>query len=289
MEFLNDFSQNESPSFFELTLSSQLNDLIPQAMQYSLANLTQRYPSLLLKILNKSDEIFDASFSENFYGLKRINNAGTYRLQNFERYASLIELVFFPYLNSKVEQISEQDQHLIINTTSNAQKKRFIKLKLQLKKSLMLYDTKNFEVAANNLKKMQQSRLNKEFFFKHPIKFIKNLTDYVIFENFDHLKTILPLTIFIYKFFDWWYKSEFHNKGNNFVIPPPPKPTKEMELSYVENDGLEIPTDSNICPICLDARVNPTVIETGYVFCYSCIYEYIEKYEKCPITLKRAT
>ncbi|KAJ3381565.1 ubiquitin-protein ligase peroxin 12 [Lobulomyces angularis] len=251
MEFLNDFSQNESPSFFELTLSSQLNDLIPQAMQYSLANLTQRYPSLLLKILNKSDEIFDASFSENFYGLKRINNAGTYRLQNFERYASLIELVFFPYLNSKVEQISEQDQHLIINTTSNAQKKRFMKLKLQLKKSLMLY--------------------------------------YVIFENFDHLKTILPLTIFIYKFFDWWYKSEFHNKGNNFVIPPPPKPTKEMELSYVENDGLEIPTDSNICPICLDARVNPTVIETGYVFCYSCIYEYIEKYEKCPITLKRAT
>jgi hypothetical protein len=35
--------------------------------------------------------------------------------------------------------------------------------------------------------------------------------------------------------------------------------------------------------------VNPTaVLESGYVFCYKCIFAYIEKEGRCPVTHIRA-
>ena len=33
---------------------------------------------------------------------------------------------------------------------------------------------------------------------------------------------------------------------------------------------------SNLCPICLDPVVTPTAAQTGYVFCYTCIYRWVD-------------
>ena len=74
------------PSLFELLSESQLNSLLPPTCRYLLALLTHRQPRYLLRILNSFDEVyallslvvekyyletFGASFTENFYGLKR--------------------------------------------------------------------------------------------------------------------------------------------------------------------------------------------------------------------------
>ncbi|KAI9851849.1 MAG: ubiquitin-protein ligase peroxin 12 [Thelocarpon superellum] len=36
------------------------------------------------------------------------------------------------------------------------------------------------------------------------------------------------------------------------------------------------PSSSNVCPICLSSIVNPTAVQTGYVFCYTCIFRWVD-------------
>ena len=36
------------------------------------------------------------------------------------------------------------------------------------------------------------------------------------------------------------------------------------------------PSDSSLCPICLDDIVTPTACQTGVVYCYSCIHKWLE-------------
>ena len=41
----------------------------------------------------------------------------------------------------------------------------------------------------------------------------------------------------------------------------------------------------NSCPLCGTLPINnPAVLPTGYVFCYTCAFEYLDRYAKCPVT-----
>ncbi|KAJ7781570.1 cyclin-dependent protein kinase inhibitor [Mycena metata] len=87
MEFFNDVGSDPlKPSLFELVAQEQLRDLLQPALKYVLAVFAQRYPRYLLRIVNRHEEFYaaimlfverhylrkhNASFSENFYGLKR--------------------------------------------------------------------------------------------------------------------------------------------------------------------------------------------------------------------------
>lgn len=43
--------------------------------------------------------------------------------------------------------------------------------------------------------------------------------------------------------------------------------------------------DVGKCPLCYRERQNDTALSvSGYVFCYSCIYDFIRREQKCPIT-----
>lgn len=49
-------------------------------------------------------------------------------------------------------------------------------------------------------------------------------------------------------------------------------------LSQVANDGLALPADGKICPLCTQLRTNPAVVATsGFVFCYTCIFHYVDQ------------
>ena len=49
------------------------------------------------------------------------------------------------------------------------------------------------------------------------------------------------------------------------------------------------PTDPSLCPLCRKDRVNHTLIPSGYVFCYPCIYNHVQNHETCPVTNQRTT
>lgn len=57
------------------------------------------------------------------------------------------------------------------------------------------------------------------------------------------------------------------------------------ELLYEAHfNGISVPTNDWECPLCEKKRVNSTALPSGYVFCYTCLFKYVEIHAKCPIT-----
>ncbi|KAG2171433.1 hypothetical protein INT43_009094, partial [Umbelopsis isabellina] len=109
----------------------------------------------------------------------------------------------------------------------------------------------------------------------------------VLSKLIEFLKVLLPMSIFFFKFLEWWYSSEFARGGGRSgaygdeeanIIPPP-------EEIKPDPRGVAVPKTPNTCPICLANPINnPTALPTGYVFCYTCAYRYVEDHGKCPVT-----
>ncbi|EGW33549.1 uncharacterized protein SPAPADRAFT_151827 [Spathaspora passalidarum NRRL Y-27907] len=103
------------------------------------------------------------------------------------------------------------------------------------------------------------------------------------------LGTFFPGAIFTLKFLEWWNNSDFSsklakNQGNvlDFTLPPPSTLTAALSASRKvvqekKKKGRKPYVSGKECPLCKKELSNPAIIETGYVFDYSCIYNYLEK------------
>lgn len=123
------------PTIFEILSSDEIDDLLSPSVRYIVANLVARNPNKwTIKINNWFDEWFmlaaklaieshylknwDATFIENFYGLKRIDGTNPVllnalrknppveiplRLRDAQRRVVLFEKVVAPYLTGKLE------------------------------------------------------------------------------------------------------------------------------------------------------------------------------------------
>lgn len=103
------------------------------------------------------------------------------------------------------------------------------------------------------------------------------------------LGTFFPIAIFTLKFLEWWNNSDFTQKlakslGNllESMLPPPSTLSQKREQ---QDHPTKIYQSGKHCPICKKEISNPAIIETGYVFCYSCIYNYLSESHK----LKKVT
>ncbi|XP_004497382.1 peroxisome biogenesis protein 12 isoform X1 [Cicer arietinum] len=102
----------------------------------------------------------------------------------------------------------------------------------------------------------------------------------------DYAQTGLIAAVFFFKMMEWWYQSAEERMSAPTVYPPPPPPPPPK----VAKEGVPLPKDRTICPLCLQKRVNPSVITvSGFVFCYACIFKYTTQYKRCPATLMPAT
>jgi len=139
MEFFNDVGGDLlKPTLFELVAQEQLRDLLQPALKYVLSVFAQRYPRYLLRLVNRHEEFYgilmffverhylrthNASFAENFYGLKRRRRPlfateraaaavggvpAQEKLRSKEITRSLIFLVGLPYLRSKAQDYFEE-------------------------------------------------------------------------------------------------------------------------------------------------------------------------------------
>ncbi|KAH9843881.1 cyclin-dependent protein kinase inhibitor [Rhodofomes roseus] len=138
MEFFNDAGDDPlKPTLFELVAQEQLRDLLQPALKYVLSVFAQRYPRYLIRVVNRHEEFYallmliverhylrkhGASFSENFYGLKRRRRPlfeterakaavpgvlPEERLRDREILRSLIFLVGLPFLRTKAQEYYE--------------------------------------------------------------------------------------------------------------------------------------------------------------------------------------
>ncbi|KAK9463890.1 Pex12 amino terminal region-domain-containing protein [Lipomyces oligophaga] len=140
---------------------------------------------------------------------------------------------------------------------------------------------------------------------------------------------MLPTAVFALKLLEWWHASDFprqlaqstrrrqreiqqahlddqsadveeSSRRIKYALDAPEVPLcvrdqignfdEVGELSSSEEDNF----DSNSCRLCGTASINePTAIETGRVFCYTCIYNYISRFSSsaefvtCPITQQK--
>lgn len=106
------------------------------------------------------------------------------------------------------------------------------------------------------------------------------------------LSYALPTSMFLLKFLEWWYSSDFaqqmskkprntDGEDDNLSVPTREYPSTQDVLPNVAKYGL--------CPLCKEPISNPTVIESGVAFCYPCIYRHLENGDKetggrCPVT-----
>ncbi|KAA8534686.1 hypothetical protein F0562_032203 [Nyssa sinensis] len=102
----------------------------------------------------------------------------------------------------------------------------------------------------------------------------------------DYAQTGLIAAVFFFKMMEWWYQSAEERMSAPTVYPPPPPPPPPK----VAKEGIPLPPDRTICPLCAQKRANPSVVAvSGFVFCYACIFKYISQYKCCPVTLMPAT
>ncbi|TYZ66454.1 hypothetical protein PybrP1_009987 [[Pythium] brassicae (nom. inval.)] len=100
----------------------------------------------------------------------------------------------------------------------------------------------------------------------------------------DHSYVLLLLGVAGYKFIEWMYSEEgvavkMRMTGADSPIPPPPLPPQFSGSALTLSSA-----DPAACPVCGKARVNPAMAVSGYVFCYTCIYRYVEQHGECPVT-----
>ncbi|OBA20093.1 hypothetical protein METBIDRAFT_44945 [Metschnikowia bicuspidata var. bicuspidata NRRL YB-4993] len=105
------------------------------------------------------------------------------------------------------------------------------------------------------------------------------------------LGTIFPIAIFSLKFLEWWNNSNFaqtvaKSQRNDLEEPIPPPSLLKALFIYEQNPAKFFRANSS-CPLCKDEIHNPAIIETGHVFCYTCIFNYLRDSHKL-VRMKKA-
>ncbi|KAI1611724.1 Pex12 amino terminal region-domain-containing protein [Exophiala viscosa] len=118
------------------------------------------------------------------------------------------------------------------------------------------------------------------------------------------LKILLPTSIFALKFLEWWHASDFSRQlsrkaAEGLELPPPivsgmelakkfktgPNASTQSDvkrdppissITYLPIFTVPPPPSSDLCPICLHPISTAAACQTGYVYDYKCIFQWIE-------------
>merc|ERR1711915_313862 len=313
------FSGTTQPSIFEVTAQQSLADTLGPAFRHIIKVVATNQPQHCGFLLKLQDEllllansalqlhylkVYNASFTENFYGLERVSTNGS-RLDLNPSYLSLILL---PYISRKLETYflkSREDQADGVSPTNQLVLK-FRELFVTLYPSLhFLVDTVNigFLLSFTLRKGKHHSLLSwllglclvyvtpdgqklKEGRQLKAIKGSQGLRHLAISSMSTAARVLtfsLEVGSFFLQFLDWWYA---HGGGSgpgkdletNLLIPAPPPPVTDIGLG------------GGVCPLCYKKRRGDTVLQSsGLVFCYTCIVQYLRREAKCPVTRIPAT
>ncbi|XP_063002487.1 peroxisome assembly protein 12 [Elgaria multicarinata webbii] len=265
-----------------------------------------------------------ASFPENFYGLKRVVLRGgggeprgrpaTAGLPPQHHWRSLCLLVLVPYLKTKLEKLisrlREEDDYSIHPPSSCwkrcyraflaaypfvnlawegwflSQQLCYILGKAQHHSPLLrLAGVRLVRLTAEDLQAFEEKRLVARA-APQPSGSLKERAQSagkkalggVAFS----LSTGLSVGVFFLQFLEWWYSSENQETIKSLTALPAPPPPVHLDLGA---DAPLLPRLKTVCPLCHKIRANDTALSTsGFVFCYRCIYNYVKRHQRCPVT-----
>lgn len=357
---------SETPTLFELISANQLESLLSPSLRYILVHYAQRYPGYLLKVTNNFDELnlalrtfiewyffkyWQGSFTENFYGLKRVSqtplsdvkyNSGRLtqlapsmieerrKLSTYQMWVSIFEITGVSYLSEKCNYTYEVLYSKYITGQLNEKeasdeserrkiwiKRKFVEIYPYIQSvwragnliTTLLYLSGNSKSASllTFLFKINFSRLSQYDYQKNEptldvpkdhlpnrvappstLEKLINLTKYITSPSWKAVRFVLgtffPLAIFTLKFLEWWNNSDFAQKvaksQGNALEGSIPTPASLNNFKHFKSKPKKIYKSGSTCPLCKQEILNPAIIETGYVFCYTCIYNYLTESHK---------
>ncbi|UJR27046.1 hypothetical protein I4U23_008350 [Adineta vaga] len=277
------------PSVFELLAQERLTDLIRPCLRQVFKFLHEIRPlSNLFRILYKyKDEFilliesivqwlylhfYSALIGEHFYGLKRTAN---------HRLRSLIFSVFLPYVQLKLELLHEQ-----LRTSNNQRHATFHilsqllpKIQIFIEGVSWLYRLGYAFGRTEYYSPMLQLAGVKLTYSKTPSPVTPPSTTAGRF--FSIISQIMSSGLFLIQFVDWWNNTNGSKQKptNSNIIPPLPTSTPTRQA-----------IGKRQCPLCRQPCNVPTaVLGSGYVYCHSCISDYVKRYHRCPTTQQPVT
>ncbi|KAJ4472187.1 cyclin-dependent protein kinase inhibitor [Lentinula aciculospora] len=98
---------------------------------------------------------------------------------------------------------------------------------------------------------------------------------------FDSLRLLLPTAIFFIKFLEWWYSP--NSPARSLSVSPlgPAVPPPNLLPPHPKGIGFNRKA-YGVCPLCHKEINNATALPSGYVFCYRCAHDHVEKHGECP-------
>ncbi|KAL4660559.1 peroxisome assembly protein 12 [Arapaima gigas] len=317
----------DRPSIFEVLAQDSLMSALRPALQHAVkVVLAESNPSCCGPLWRWFDEIYtvlhlllqhhflsrtSASFSENFYGLKRVVPSDLQRsahlgLHRRQHLRSLLLLIVVPYLRAKVEKVlarqREEDDFSIQLPHTRLQRlyraflaafpymsvawegwtfcqqllyvfgRTWYHSPLLWLAGVRLVHLTAHDIRSMDLKPSTTSLATSQRFGEQ----LRQLLSITVGGIAVSLSTSLSLGVFFLQFLEWWYSSENQSTIKSMTsLPTPPPPL------YLNQPNLA----PHICPLCHKVRANDTALATsGYVFCYRCIYIYIKAHQRCPLT-----
>uniref|UniRef100_A0A3B4XIG0 Peroxisome assembly protein 12 n=1 Tax=Seriola lalandi dorsalis TaxID=1841481 RepID=A0A3B4XIG0_SERLL len=303
---------NEQPSVFEVLAQESLMEAVKPALRHAVKVLAETNPSRFGFLWQRFDELYllldlllqnhflshcSASFSENFYGLKRVSGGwglsvglGLHRKSHWR---SLLLLCLVPYLRAKLEATLAQQRDEADFSIQLAQSRRqrlyraavaaypYVRSAWQAlsfcQQLLFIFGVARTHSPLLWLARVKLARLNAQDIRDMELKssntgypkvwwLISRAARGVAIP----LSTSLSLGVFFLQFLEWWYSSE--NQSTMKTLTSLPEQTQTG-------------SDSRNCPLCRRLCTNTTVLSTsGFVFCYRCIYMYVKANHRCPVT-----
>ncbi|CAI4228585.1 unnamed protein product [Auanema sp. JU1783] len=312
----------EQPSTFDIISQESLTKSLKPALGHLLKFLSLTKPQKFRTAYRYYEElylIFDfllqshylrhygGTFSENFYSMKRTGDTTLQPPSSGMAFAKSLAITsLWPYLSDKLDAIHKRLKDELqlphLSTSSEAvkkAKKMFVALWPWIKRILSIATT-----IMQILYMINRSRFNSPLLYLAGVR-LEKLTpeDIANFESIPlHLQgtgilsrlyrfilslpgvfsRIFGYCLFFVQFIDYIYSGDFNSqltklsKGNTLI---PPAPHEMLNSEFVHS------METSKCPLCHNKRINDTALSvSGYVFCYSCISDYVKKYKRCPIT-----
>ncbi|CAG9767695.1 unnamed protein product [Ceutorhynchus assimilis] len=293
------------PSIFEVIAEKSLDDTLYPALQKVALFLSSSFPRKFGFLNFYYDEAFatvntllqyyylkyyDASFSENFYGLKRIL-LNDKPLTKHDKELSLLLLVAAPYFKRKIE---EKLQCYRIEQAEGYLRKDFE----GIRKQFLSYSHSAFEVLWHlwilnnylrymggktdsqlpllhllNLKLVYSNEQPSQSFWMELFKGNLRISDLSFGLIRNGVSAVLETSAFFLQFLQAW---NAHRPNYNITdLPKVDAPSCDIKAN----------TYRGKCPICLQIWLIPTVLPiSGYIFCFKCISKHLQEKKKCPVT-----
>ncbi|ESP04191.1 hypothetical protein LOTGIDRAFT_136681 [Lottia gigantea] len=307
----------DRPTIFEVLAQESLSTTIRPAAKHAIKVLAENRPDRFGWMLQYFDEVYTVldfivqnhylnkyggSFAENFYDLRRIvSSTKSPFLPRNLKWKSLICLVILPYLKLKVDKLFEDIRHRSHYTIKDGITKAFLgvypyinmiwegtNLWYQL---AYMFGKSNYHSWLLRYSGTELSRISEDDLWipspQTPVtswadksfqKKIISICSKLFKWTAVSLSTGVSVAVFFLQFLDWWYQRE--DKAVSLTSLPIPDPPQDG------NEELSAP----VCPICNQKRQNETALSvSGHVFCYRCIYSYINQHGSCPVSSYPAT